>query len=108
LDHLTGKRLSDFGAEKWDKHHDLLRGRSIGLYGGLFNASFDNYGDANLEDLVRYTPVTVIERSCRPVVDASERCRSGVHSAGYGIRFVDLQYGRTGSVFGYVHNFARE
>jgi hypothetical protein len=50
-----GKRLSDFQAEKWEKHSDLLRGRDIGLYGGMFNASFDNYGDSSIEDLVRYT-----------------------------------------------------
>lgn len=55
LDHLVGKRLSDFQFENWEKHTDLLRGRDIDLYGGVFNASFDNYGDSSIEDLVRYT-----------------------------------------------------
>ncbi len=55
LDHLSGKKLSRFQKEKREKHTDLLSGREIQLYGSTYNASFDNYGDANLEDLVRFT-----------------------------------------------------
>lgn len=54
LDHLTGKKLSDFQKGKKDKHGDLLYGRNISLRGSEFNASFDSYGDANLEDIVRF------------------------------------------------------
>jgi hypothetical protein len=55
LDHLYGKKLSDFQKNKRKKHTDLLSGRKIQLHGSTYNASFDNYGDASLEDLVRFT-----------------------------------------------------
>src|SRR2546427_5426457 len=55
LEHLAGKKLSDFQKHKREKHTDLLLGRKIQLYDGSYNASFDNYGDANLEDLIRFT-----------------------------------------------------
>jgi hypothetical protein len=54
LEHLAGKRLSGFQQEKREKHSDLLLGREIRLHGTDYNASFDSYGDANLEDLVRF------------------------------------------------------
>jgi len=55
LQHLFGKKLSDFQKQKRDKHCDLLFGRKIQLHGSNYNASFDSYGDANLEDLMRFT-----------------------------------------------------
>lgn len=55
LEHLSDKKLSGFQKLKKDKHSDLLFGRKIQLYGSPYNASFDSYGDANLEDLIRFT-----------------------------------------------------
>jgi hypothetical protein len=55
IEHLAGKKLSDFQKQKKDKHSDLLLGREIQLHGSNYNASFDNYGDASLEDLMRFT-----------------------------------------------------
>lgn len=54
LDHLSGKKLSDFQKQKREKHTDLLFERDIQLYGSNYNASFDNYDDANFKDLIRF------------------------------------------------------
>lgn len=55
IDHLSGKRLSDFQTSKYLKHTQLLHGSTITLTDSDYNASFDHNGDAKLEQLIQFT-----------------------------------------------------
>lgn len=54
IDHLTGKHLSDFQKEKWDKHRELFCGATVSLGDGDYNASFNYAGDAKIDLLTKF------------------------------------------------------
>lgn len=54
IDHLSGKRLSDFQQRKFKKHTELLYSDTISL-DGEYNASFTHKGNEQLEDLINFT-----------------------------------------------------
>jgi hypothetical protein len=63
---LAGRGTTSFQVFKWNKHADLLQGRDIQLQSGeIYNASFDYNGQANLDDLVRFT-ITYGDRTTLP------------------------------------------
>lgn len=53
-DSLANMGTTSFQKRKMNEHTDLLYGREIGFYGKEYNASYDYYGYANLQNLVRY------------------------------------------------------
>jgi hypothetical protein len=64
---LAGRGTSQFQTTNWNKHSDILQGRSVPLHGGTFNASLNFRGHAALDDLVRFAitfgdPVAVAHR----------------------------------------------
>ena len=63
---LAGRGTTSFQMRKWNKHTDLLQGRDIQIQPGeIYNASFDYNGQANLDDLVRFT-ITFGDRTSLP------------------------------------------
>lgn len=52
--HLTGIQTSSFQSRKWHEHNDLLTGNTISLYGKTYNASFDQFGNQSLQEIIRY------------------------------------------------------
>jgi len=54
IDHLSGKRLSDFQQRKFEQHNELLYSDTISL-DGEYNASFTHKGNEQLEDLINFT-----------------------------------------------------
>ncbi len=65
IDAIAGRGTTDFQIKKAGQHSDLLYGRSIGLYGKVLNASFDFYGQANIDALVRFA-ITYGDRATLP------------------------------------------
>lgn len=52
---LANMGTTSFQMRKTREHTDLLYGTDISFYGKKYNASFNFYGNANLQDIVRYT-----------------------------------------------------